>query len=137
MYIILKTRFNLVYVVFIINKYIFNFIDIHWKTVKRIFCYIQKTFDLRFIFNETFEFFVEYIDVDWKKNRNTRRFTSEYVFNVKNEVINWSFKWQSIIVFSIYKIEFISQIQIIKEIIWLSKLLKQINFERSSSLKFL
>ena len=29
MYVILKTRLNLAYVVFIINKYVFNFIDTH------------------------------------------------------------------------------------------------------------
>ena len=27
--VMLKTRFNLVYIVFVINKYIFNFIDIY------------------------------------------------------------------------------------------------------------
>ena len=40
MYVTLKTRSDLVYAVFVINKYIFNFIDIHWKIVKRIFRYI-------------------------------------------------------------------------------------------------
>ena len=123
----LKTRSNLVYIIFVINKYVFNFIDIHWKIVKRIFRYIQKTLDFRLIFNKVFEFFVEYIDVDWKENRNIRRFTFEYVFNVKNEVINWSFKRQLIVIFSTCEAEYISQIQTIKEIIWLSKLLKQIN----------
>ena len=124
----LKTRLNLIYVIFVINKYIFNFIDIHWKTVKRIFRYIRKTLDLRLIFNETFEFFAEYINIDWKENKNTRHSTFEYIFNVKSEIINWSFKRQSIVIFSTYEVEYINQIQTIKEIIWLLKLLKQINF---------
>ena len=128
MYVMLKTRFDLAYAVFVINKYVFNFIDIYWKIVKRIFCYIRKTLDLRLIFSEVFKSFVKYIDVDWKENRNTRRFTFEYVFNVKNEVINWLFKRQSIVTFSTYEIEYMSQTQAVKEIIWLSKLLKQINF---------
>ena len=128
MYVMLKTRFDFVHIIFIINKYVFNFIDIHWKIVKRIFRYIRKTLDFRFIFNEIFEFFAEYIDVDWKENRNTRRFTFEYIFNVKNEAISWLFKRQSIVIFSTCETEYMNQIQTIKEIIWLLKLLKQINF---------
>ena len=128
MYVILKTRFDFVYVVFIINKYVFNFIDIHWKIVKRIFRYIRKTFDFRLIFNEALKSFAEYIDVDWKENRNTRRFTFEYVFNVKSEVINWLFKRQSIVILSTCEVEYMNQTQTVKEIIWLSRLLKQINF---------
>ena len=127
MYVMLKTRSDFVYVIFIINKYIFNFIDIYWKAVKRIFRYIRKTFNLRLIFNEIFEFFVEYIDVDWKKNRNTRRFTFEYIFNVKSEAINWSFKRQLIVILLTCKAEYINQTQTIKEIIWLLRLLQQIN----------
>ena len=29
MYVMLETRFDFVYVVFVINRYVFNFIDIH------------------------------------------------------------------------------------------------------------
>ena len=128
MYVMLKTRPDFVYAVFVISRYVFNFIDIHWKTVKRIFRYIRKTFDLRLIFSEAFEFLAEYTDVDWKKNRNTRCSTFKYVFNVRNEVISWSFKRQSTVIFSTCEAEYMSQIQAVKEVIWLSRLLKQINF---------
>ena len=137
MYVMLKTRFNLVYVVFVINKYVFNFIDIHWKTVKRIFRYIRKTLDLRLIFSEAFEFFAEYINVDWGENRNTRRFTFKYVFNVKNEAINWSFKRQSIVILLTCEAEYMSQTQAVKEVIWLLKLLKQINLNTFIVIKVL
>ena len=64
MYVMLKTRSDFVYAVFIISKYVFNFINIHQKIVKRIFCYIRETLDLCLIFNEVFEFLAEYINVD-------------------------------------------------------------------------
>ena len=127
MYVMLKTRSDFVYVIFVINRYVFNFTDIHWKVVKRIFCYIRKTLNFRLIFNEALEFFIEYTDVDWKKNKSTRRSTFEYIFNVKSEIINWSFKRQSIVILSICKTEYMSQTQTIRKIIWLSRLLKQIN----------
>ena len=46
-----ETRSNIVYTIFIINRYIFNFIFIYEKIVKRIFRYIQKNLNLRFIFS--------------------------------------------------------------------------------------
>ena len=110
MYVMLKTRFDLAYAVFVINKYVFNFIDIYWKIVKRIFCYIRKTLDLRLIFSEVFKSFVKYIDVDWKENKNIQRFTSEYIFNVKSKIINWSFKRQLIITLFTYEVEYMNQI---------------------------
>ena len=137
MYVMLKTRSDLAYVIFVINKYVFNFINPHWKVVKQIFHYIRKTLDLRLIFNEVLEFLAEYTDVDWKENKDTRRSTFEYVFNVKNEVINWSFKRQSIVIFSIYEAEYMNQIQTIKEVIWLLKLLKQINLNTFTVIKIL
>ena len=72
MYVMLKIRLDFAYVVFVINRYVFNFIDIYWKIVKRIFCYIRETLDLRLIFNEVLKFFAEYIDVDWeRKSKHT------------------------------------------------------------------
>ena len=110
MYVMLKTRSDFIYVIFIISRYVFNFIDIHWKIVKRIFRYIRKTLDFRFIFSEVLESFAEYTDVDWEENRDTRRFTFEYVFNVKNEVISWSFKRQSIVILFTCEAEYMNQI---------------------------
>jgi hypothetical protein len=43
MYIMLKTRSNIIYFISMINRYVFNLIQIHWQAVKRIFRYLQKT----------------------------------------------------------------------------------------------
>ena len=43
-YAIFETRSNIVYAMSIINRYVFNFIFIHEKIVKRIFRYIYKQF---------------------------------------------------------------------------------------------
>ena len=127
MYVMLRIRSDFVYAVFVISKYVFNLTNTHWKIVKRIFHYIRKTLDLRFTFNEVLEPLAEYTDADWRGDRNTRRFTFEYVFNVGSETISWSFKRQSIVILSICEVEYMSQTQAIKEAIWLSRLLKQIN----------
>ena len=55
---------NIVYTMSIINRYIFNFIFIHEKIVKRIFRYIQTVLNLRFIFSNAIQSLFDYIDVD-------------------------------------------------------------------------
>ncbi len=43
MYIMLKTWFDIAYFISIINRYVFNFIQIHWQAIKRIFRYLRET----------------------------------------------------------------------------------------------
>ncbi len=44
MYIMLKTRFNIIYFISMINRYVFNLIQTHWQIIKRIFRYLRKTY---------------------------------------------------------------------------------------------
>ena len=68
----------------------------------------------------------DYIDVDWIDDYDIRKFISKYVFNLKNDAINWFFKRQSIVTLSTCKIEYINQTQTIQKVIWLSQLLKKL-----------
>jgi hypothetical protein len=44
MYIMLKIQFDIIYFISMINRYVFNFIQIHWQIIKRIFRYLRKTY---------------------------------------------------------------------------------------------
>ena len=63
-YAMFEIRSNIVYTMFVVNRYIFNFIFIHEKIVKNIFRYIQSIFNLRFIFSNTMQLLFDYIDVN-------------------------------------------------------------------------
>ncbi len=43
MYIMLKIRSNITYFISMINRYVFNFTQIHWQAIKRIFRYLRET----------------------------------------------------------------------------------------------
>ena len=116
-YVMLDIRFNIVYFVFVINRYVFNFDEIHWTIIKRIFRYLKNTLYFRLIFSNFLRFLIDWIDVDWIDNKNIRRSIFDYIFNFENAIIIWFFKRQFTIVLSIYKIEYINQIQIVKKII--------------------
>ena len=107
MYAMLDTRFDIIFVVFVVNRYVFNSIEKHWIAVKRIFRYLKNTLHLRLTFTNSLKFFVDYIDADWTDDKNTRRFIFDYVFNFDNEVIIWFFKRQFTIALSICEVEYI------------------------------
>jgi hypothetical protein len=123
MYIMLKTRSNIIYFISMINRYVFNLIQIYWQAVKRIFRYLRKTHSMKLMFRETLKFLESYTNSNWIKNQDIRRSISEYAFNVDNDVINWFSKRQLIVTLSICEIEYTKQILIAKKIIWLRNLM--------------
>ena len=110
MYVMLEIRSNITYVVSIINRYVFNFNESHWKIVKRIFRYFRHILNFRFTFIDILQLLKNYIDVDWIDNHNIRRSIFDYVFNLKNVVINWFSKRQFIVTLSTCEIEYMNQI---------------------------
>ena len=64
MYVMLDIRFDIVYFVFVINRYAFNFDEIHWTTIKRIFRYLKNTLHFRFIFFDSLKFLINWTNVD-------------------------------------------------------------------------
>ncbi len=89
MYIMLKIRFDIIYLILMINRYVFNFTQAHWSTIKRIFHYLRETYQMKLIFREEFKFLKNYTNSNWANDQNIRRFIFEYVFNVNSEMVNW------------------------------------------------
>ena len=69
MYVMLDTRFDIAYFVIVINRYVFNFDEIHWTIVKRIFRYLKNTLHFRLIFSNFLWFLIDWIDVNWINNK--------------------------------------------------------------------
>ncbi len=110
----------------ICSRYVFNLIQIHWQTIKRIFRYLRETYQMKLIFREALKFLKNYTNSNWAEDQNIRRFIFEYAFNVSNDVISWFSKRQLIVTLSIYEIEYTKQISIAKEVIKLRNLMTQL-----------
>jgi hypothetical protein len=116
MYIMLKIQLDITYFISVINRYVFNLIQIHWQAVKRIFRYLRKTYQMKLMCREALKSLKDYTNSNWTKNQNIRRLISEYAFNVNSEIISWFSKRQSIVTLSICEIEYtVSQAAIQKQ----------------------
>jgi hypothetical protein len=126
MYIMLRTRLDITYFISMISRYVFNLTQTHWQTIKRIFRYLRKTYQMKLMFREALKFLKSYTNSDWTEDHNIKRLISEYAFNVDNDVINWSSKRQLIATLFICEIEYTKQILIAKEAIWSRNLMIQL-----------
>ena len=123
MYVMLNIRSDIAFAIFMIFRFDLNLIDAHWIVVKRIFRYFRNFIDLCLIYRKSLQSFFEYNDVDWAEDVKIRRFIFDYIFNLNNDVINWFFKRQKIVVLSICEIEYRVQTEIEKEVLWLKNLI--------------
>ncbi len=136
MYVMLKIRSDIIYSISMINRYISNFTQTHWQTIKRIFRYLRDTYQMKLIFRERFRRLKDYTNSNWANDQDIRRFIFEYAFNVNSEVINWFSKRQSIVTLFICEVEYTEQIVVAKKIIWLRNLMIQLtcNVEYSQAI---
>ena len=133
MYVMLNIRLDIVFAIFIIFRFNFNFIDAHWIVVKQIFQYFWNFINLCLIYRKNLQSFSDYNDVDWTKNIETCHFISDYIFNLNNDVINWFFKRQKIVTLLTCEVEYRAQIEIEKETLWLKNLIIQLFFIKDNS----
>jgi hypothetical protein len=92
------------------NRYVFNLIQTHWQAIKRIFCYLRKTHQMKLMFREALKSLKNYTNLNWAKDQDIKRSILKYAFNVDNDVINWFSKRQFIVILFICKIEYTKQI---------------------------
>ena len=126
MYAMLGTRPDIAYAVSVVSRYASNPNQSHWQAVKRILRYLRHSLDLRLTFSGPLRPLAGYTDADWAGDKETRRSTSGYVFNVGSAAISWSSKRQATVALSTCEAEYMGQTQAAKEAIWLSGLLNEL-----------
>lgn len=133
MYAMLGTRPDLAYAVSVVSRYASRPNNSHWQAVKRILRYIKGTLALELTFKGSLRALEGYTDADWAGDRDTRRSTSGFLFNLGSGAISWSSKSQPTVALSSCEAEYMGQTQAIKEAVWLKSLLDQLNPEDSTS----
>ena len=88
MYVMLNIRSDIVFVVSIINRYEFNLTEANWTTIKRIFRYLRETVNYELVYQENLKSLTDYMNSDWADDRDIKRFTADYVFNIESAVIS-------------------------------------------------
>ena len=131
MYVMTQTQLNITYMMSTLSQFAHNFNNTHWKTLKQVFQYVQRILDvvLKYKLSDQLKL-LEYLNSDWGKDLELRRFTSEYIFKMINESVFWSLKHQKIIILFFYKAEYMILIETTKKAVWIKKLLKELKLKK-------
>uniref|UniRef100_A0ABD2X129 Reverse transcriptase Ty1/copia-type domain-containing protein n=1 Tax=Trichogramma kaykai TaxID=54128 RepID=A0ABD2X129_9HYME len=147
LFLALVSRPDIAYAVGVVSRYLDCYSDMHWTAVKRIFRYLKGTRDYGILISQSAvsSALVVFSDADYAADIDTRRSTSGYVCMMNDGCVAWSSKRQSIVSLSTTEAEFIAAAEAAKEVIWLRKLLGDlehgcaeptvINIDNQSSIK--
>src|SRR5579871_4137505 len=100
--------------------------------------YLKGTVDYRLVFYQgdiandkiTIE---AYCDADWAGNLDDRKFISGYVIKLGDTAISWKCNKQSCLALSTVEAEYVSASTASKEIIWLRRLLKELDHKQENT----
>ena len=134
MYAIVCTRLDLSQVVLIISRYKSDPMRGHWEAVKQVLQYIKGTTDVGLVFEKDYRVSrsecVGYIDSDYVGDLDKRQSITRYVFTLSQAPVSWHSILQSTIILSTIEAEYMTMMEVIKEVIWLQGLLDDLGIDQ-------
>jgi hypothetical protein len=132
------TRFDLVYSVKVLSRYVHNLDSTHCALVKRVLRYVADTINVDLTIersnDQQLDDLIDYNDSDFVDLKDKRHSTKRYVFMLADETITHSSKQQFIIVLSFCEIEYMTLSKTTKEAIWIREFLNELSFRNDQLL---
>lgn len=129
-YLAIGTRPDISFAVGYVSRFLENPANIHVTAVKRILRYLKRTSDYGILFSSNnvnnFEFCI-YSDADYAGCIETRRSTTGYCLLIGSSTISWSSERQSTVSHSTAESEYIAASQASRELVWMKRLLAQLD----------
>ena len=124
MYLMVGTRPDIAFSVSRLARYVEHPTAAHWSAVKRIIRYVKETKHLGIVYggqNCGLEP-LAYVDADWAGDKETRKSYGGYVFLMGGGAVSWRSQQQEVVALSSTEAEYISLCSVIKESIWVQRL---------------
>ncbi|KAJ8621549.1 hypothetical protein MRB53_030078 [Persea americana] len=127
------TRPDLMFIVSLITRYMERPTKSHLIAAKRALRYMKGTVKFRMFYtNGGGKELIGYIDSDYAGDQDDKKSTSGYVFLMNSRAISWSSKKQPVVTPSTTEAEFITAASSACQVVWLRRILKNLNQVQSS-----
>jgi hypothetical protein len=127
-YLMTGTRPDIAYAVGEVSKFCANPGRSHWTAVKRILRYLRGTVDRGITFSRRGNSnLIGFCDADWAGDKDTRRSTTGYIFQLANGPISWKSKRQPTVALSTCEAEYMACAAAVQEAIWLRLLMNDLD----------
>ena len=125
LFVSMVSRPDITFAVGLVSRYLEKHNNSHWQAVKRIFRYLKGTNSHGIMYAGSGDNFklVGFSDSDYAGDKDTRRSTTGYLFELGSGPIAWCSKRQSTVSLSTTEAEYIAASEATREAIWLRKML--------------
>lgn len=126
MYLSVLTRPDISYSVSFWSQYNTCFSETHWRHLKRLLRYLQKTKHFGLIFKKNDTDLHGFVDADWASCSIDRRSYTGYCFKLSGSVISYESRKQRTVALSSTEAEYMALSEACKEAIYLKKLMSEL-----------
>jgi hypothetical protein len=129
-------RPDIVFVVNYLSRFMQSPSQIHFVAAKRVLRYLKGTleFGMHFVKSSSVKL-VGFSDSDWAGSDEGMMSTSGYCFAIGGSIFCWNSKKQSVVAHSTAEAEYIAAYVAAKQLIWLRKMLNDLDFDQRSPTK--
>jgi len=106
----------------------------HWPVAKRVLRYLKGTQDFGIKYTQVDDFIlIGYSDSDFDGDKEISISTSGYAMSLGSGAVSWRSRKQSIPTDSTTKVEYVAAVEATKEIVWLKKILEDLQVKQVQS----
>eukprot|EP00253_Pinus_taeda_P032604 PITA_32604 len=128
------TRPDISFVVGINSRFMQKPCEGHWSVAKRVLRYLKGIQDFGMKYTQVDDFsLIGYSDSDFDGDKETRVSISGYAMSLGSGAISWRSRKQSVPVDSTIKAEYVAAAEATKEIVWLRKILEDLQVKKIQS----
>ena len=128
-YLATVSRLDIVLFTEIVARFCANSNQEHVNVVQQIYAYLIDTTTIESTYRKKAWKFQGFVDNDWAECPDTRRSTTDFVFELARESISWVAKRQKTVALSTCEAEYVAAAKIAKEAVWLKHLINELNAE--------
>ena len=108
-----------------------------WIAVKRIFRFLRGTINFGLLYTSGGDGLCAYSDADFAGDASTRRSTNGFVSLIGGTAVSWTSRLQKSVALSTTEAEFVAASEGAKELVWLKRLLNEMNGETKLPVLFI
>ena len=135
MYAAVATRPDIAYIVNQLSQFLESPSKAHWQCAKRVLRYIKGTIDkgITYSVGGQLNQLIAYSDASWASEPESRKSVTGIVLMLNGGIIGWKSKKQTVVTDSTTYAEYVAAHSCSRDVVWLRRLLEDLNYEQSSS----
>ncbi|XP_031251064.1 secreted RxLR effector protein 161-like [Pistacia vera] len=127
MYVMISTRPDISFAISL-SRFMSNPGFEHWLALKWLLRYINSSLHVGLEYGKRYDSLdlVGFVDFDFASDKDSRKYTTTYLFTLEGNYVSWKSQLQPIVALSTTEAEYVAVTDVFKEALWLQGLLSEV-----------